>query len=68
LLRAFIGSVGYLADDIPNIRLPLGVLSAITGDTVPFRWTHTEQRASPRWPGITVDVPFRTERMLHRSG
>ena len=45
LLRGFIGSVGYLADDIPNIRLPLGVLSAITGDTVPFRWGYTEQRA-----------------------
>ena len=45
LLRGFIGSVGYLADDIPNIRLPLGVLSAITGDKVPFRWTPTEQRA-----------------------
>lgn len=45
LLRGFIGSVGYLADDIPNIRLPLGVLSGITGDAVPFRWTHTEQRA-----------------------
>ena len=43
LLRGFIGSVGYLADDIPNICLPLGVLSAITGDMVPFRWTYTEQ-------------------------
>ena len=45
LLRGFIGSVGYLADDIPNIRLPMGVLSSITGDTVPFRWGYTEQRA-----------------------
>ena len=36
LLRGFIGSVGYLADDIPNIRIPLGILSAITGDKVPF--------------------------------
>jgi hypothetical protein len=36
LLRGFIGSVGYLADDIPNIRSPMGVLSAITGDSVPF--------------------------------
>ena len=36
LLRGFIGSVGYLADDIPNIRLPLGVLSTVTGDAVPF--------------------------------
>lgn len=45
LLRGFIGSVGYLADDIPNIRIPLGILSAITGDKVPFRWTYTENRA-----------------------
>jgi hypothetical protein len=45
LLRGFIGSVGYLADDIPNVRIPLGVLSTITGDTVPFRWGYVEQRA-----------------------
>lgn len=45
LLRGFIGSVGFLADNIPNIRIPLGILSAITGDTVPFRWGFTEQRA-----------------------
>ena len=45
LLRGFIGSVGYLADDIPNMRIPMGVLSAITGDMVPFRWGYTEQRA-----------------------
>ena len=45
LLRGFIGSVGYLADDIPGFRIPMGILSAITGDKVPFRWTYTEQRA-----------------------
>ena len=45
LLRGFIGSVGYLADDIPNVRVPMGILSSITGDTVPFHWGHTEQRA-----------------------
>ena len=45
LLRGFIGSVGYLADDILNVRIPFGVLSSITGDTVPFRWGYTEQRA-----------------------
>jgi hypothetical protein len=45
LLRGFIGSVGYLADDIPNVRIPMGVLSSITGDSVPFRWGYTEQRA-----------------------
>ena len=45
LLREFIGSVRYLADDIPNIRIPMGILSSIMGDTVPFRWGYTEQRA-----------------------
>ncbi|KAJ2913330.1 hypothetical protein MD484_g7080, partial [Candolleomyces efflorescens] len=45
LLRGFLGSVGYLADDIPGVRIPMGILSAITGDTVPFRWGFTEQRA-----------------------
>ena len=45
LLRGFIGSVGYLADDIYRVHVPMGVLSAITRDTVPFRWTETEQRA-----------------------
>ncbi|KAJ2921120.1 hypothetical protein H1R20_g15976, partial [Candolleomyces eurysporus] len=45
LLCGFLGSVGYLADDVPGVRIPMGVLSAITGDTVPFRWGFTEQRA-----------------------
>ncbi|KAJ3499851.1 hypothetical protein NLJ89_g10053 [Agrocybe chaxingu] len=45
LLRGFLGSVGYLADDIPGVRIPMGILSSITGDAVPFRWTPTEQRA-----------------------
>ena len=45
LLRGFLGSVGYLADNVPGLRIPMGILSAITGDTVPFRWTYTEQRA-----------------------
>ena len=37
LLRGFIGSVGYLVNDIYHIRVPMGVLSTITRDTVPFR-------------------------------
>ena len=45
LLRGFIGSVGYLANDIPNIRIPMGILSSITRDTVLFHWRYTEQRA-----------------------
>lgn len=32
----FIGTVRYLADDIPNVRIPVGVLSSITDDTMPF--------------------------------
>ena len=45
LLRGFIGSVGYLADDVPNVHIPMGILSSITGDTVPFHWGYTEQHA-----------------------
>ena len=45
LLCGFIGSVGYLADNIYQVLVPMGVLSSITGDTVPFRWTVTEQQA-----------------------
>ena len=43
LLRGFIGSVGYLADDIYKIHVPMGVLSTVTGNFVPFHWTQTEQ-------------------------
>jgi len=45
LLRGFLGSVGYLADDIPNVRIPMGILHSLTGDAVSFRWSYTEQRA-----------------------
>ena len=31
LLQAFLGSVGYLADDIKLIRIPMGVLTELTG-------------------------------------
>jgi hypothetical protein len=44
LCRGFVGSVGYLADDIYKVRIPL-MLTVICGDTVSFRWTETEQRA-----------------------
>ena len=45
LLRGFIGSAGYLADDIYKVWVLLGVLSAITSDNVSFKWTETEQQA-----------------------
>ena len=45
LCRGFIRSVGYLADDIYKVRIPLGVLSEASAETQPFRWSYTEQRA-----------------------
>ncbi|KAJ3572854.1 hypothetical protein NP233_g2799 [Leucocoprinus birnbaumii] len=45
LLRDFLGSAGHLADDIDRVRIPMGILSELTGDTVPFRWEFTHQRA-----------------------
>lgn len=64
LLRGFIGSVGYLADDIPNVRLPLGILSAITGDKVPFRWTHTEQRAFEEVKDLTHKARHHSRKLI----
>lgn len=45
LLRGFLGSVGYLADDIANIRIPMGILSSMTGSESIFKWEPTHQRA-----------------------
>jgi hypothetical protein len=45
LLRGFLGSVGYLTDDLESVRVPMGILHGLTSDSVPFRWTFTHQRA-----------------------
>jgi transposase InsO family protein len=45
LLRTFLGAAGYLANNVPGVRVPMGHLSKLVGDTVPFRWHATEQRA-----------------------
>jgi hypothetical protein len=45
LLRGFLGSVGYLTDDLASVQVPMGVLTTLTGDTVPFHWEYTHQRA-----------------------
>jgi hypothetical protein len=45
LLRGFLGSVGYLADNMEGVRIPMDVMNRLTGDTVAFRWGPTEQRA-----------------------
>ncbi|KAJ3476428.1 hypothetical protein NLI96_g11162 [Meripilus lineatus] len=45
LLRGFLGSVGYLADDIAMVRIPMGVLTPLTGSTSSFYWEFTHQHA-----------------------
>ena len=52
LLRGFLGAVGYLADDLAEVRIPMAVLHGLTGDTVPFRWEYTHQRAFEDVKGI----------------
>lgn len=64
LLRGFIGSVGYLANDISNIRIPLGVLSVITGDAIPFRWGYTEQQAFDEAKELTQNVRDRSRQPI----
>ncbi|KAF7371586.1 Transcription factor [Mycena venus] len=44
LLSGFLGAVGFLAPDCAGIRIPMGVLTQLTG-SVPWRWSHTEHRA-----------------------
>ena len=45
LLRRFLGSVGYLADDIATVRVSMGILTPLTGSTSSFRWDPVHQRA-----------------------
>ena len=45
LCRGFVGTVGYLADDIYKVRVPLGVLAEACAETKPYQWGYTEQRA-----------------------
>ena len=45
LLRGFLGSVGYLADDITTIRIPMGILTLLMGTELSFKWDYTHQCA-----------------------
>ena len=45
LCQGFIGAVGYLADDIYKVHVPLGVLAEACAKTRPYQWGYTEQRA-----------------------
>ncbi len=43
LLSGFLGSVGYLTDDLPHIHSPMGILHGLTGSMVLFCWSYTKQ-------------------------
>jgi len=45
LCQGFVGAVGYLADDIYKVRVPLGVLAEASAETKPYQWGYTAQRA-----------------------
>jgi hypothetical protein len=45
LVAGFNGSVGYLADNIEAVRIPMSVLSRVTRDDIPFRWGPLEDHA-----------------------
>jgi hypothetical protein len=45
LLQEFLGAVGFLADDVAEIRIPMGVFHSLTGSTAIFRWLKTHQCA-----------------------
>ncbi|KAJ3474054.1 hypothetical protein NLI96_g12674 [Meripilus lineatus] len=45
LLSSFLGAVGFLAPDCKGIRIPMAVLTPLTGSTSLWRWTETHQRA-----------------------
>lgn len=45
LLWGFLGSVGYLADNIATICIPMGMITLLTGTEVPFQWGFTYQQA-----------------------
>jgi hypothetical protein len=45
LLTSFLGVVGYLAPNCPGIRVPMAVLTPLTGSKAIWDWGPTEQRA-----------------------
>lgn len=45
LLHGFLGSIGYLTDDIATVHISMGILTALMGSEVAFKWEFTHQRA-----------------------
>lgn len=45
LLCGFLGSVGYLTDNIATVCIPMGILTSLTGSESSFKWDYTHQCA-----------------------
>ena len=45
LLRGFLGSVGYLAYNVATVCIPMGIITALTGSDINFKWEFTHQCA-----------------------
>ncbi len=45
LFRGFLGSIGYLADDIVTVHIPMGILTSMKGSEASYKWDFTHQRA-----------------------
>ena len=58
LLRGFLGSVGYLADDIATVRIPMGILASMTGATSSFQWAPPPASQPGTSPLRTPPSPF----------
>ena len=55
MLQGFLGSVSYLALNIPQLHIATSILSKIAGDTAFFRWTFTEQYAFDQIVKLVLD-------------
>jgi hypothetical protein len=60
LLATFIGAVGYLADGVRGIRIPMAVLNKITGSTKLWRWGPTEQRSFDKVKALVEEYREKT--------
>jgi hypothetical protein len=63
LVQGFLGSVGFLADDITQVRIPMGVLHSLTGANAIFRWHEMHQRAFDQIKEYTAKFHHHHHRM-----
>ena len=55
MLQGFLGSVGYLVLNIPQLHIATSILFKIAGDTAFFRWTFTKQCAFDQIVKLVLD-------------